>query len=226
MPDAERDATVTDRHLSDEELRKAFQSLGQTSHDEPSAADLDAVWRAVAGELPADERRALVDRMAGDPALAESWRVARELHREAMPGAASAPVRRSIPSWMAAAAVLLVAVGIGVVVRFSTPTVDDTFRNSDRYVVNSLVQPDATLARDAFRLRWTPGPTGSRYHLRVTTADLKVLTTVSDLTTPEFVVTSDLLATVTPGSRVFWQVDVTLPEGNTVSSPTFAVKVQ
>jgi hypothetical protein len=226
MPDAERDATVTDRRLSDEELRKAFQSLGQTSHEEPAAADLDEVWRAVAGELPADERRALVDRMARDPALAESWRVARDLYREAAPGAASTPVRRSIPSWMAAAAVLLVAVGIGVALRVFAPPIDDTFRNGDRYVVNSLVQPGAALSRDAFRLRWTPGPTGSRYQLRVTTEDLKVLTTVSDLTTPEFVVTSDLLAAVTPGSQVFWQVDVTLPQGNTVSSPTFAVKVQ
>jgi hypothetical protein len=226
MPDAERDATVTDRHLSDEELRKAFQSLGQTSHEEPSAADLDEVWRAVAGELPADERRALVDRMARDPALAESWRVARELYREAPLGVRSTPVRRSIPSWMAAAAVLLVAVGIGVVLRLSTTPVEDTFRNSEPYVVNALVPSDATLARDAFRLRWTPGPAGSRYQLTVATEDLKVLTTVRDLTTAEFVVSSDVLSMMTPGSQVFWQVVVTLPEGNTVSSPTFAVKVQ
>jgi hypothetical protein len=224
MSHAEGDATVTDRHLTDEELRQAFQSLGQTSREEPSAADLDQVWRAVAEQLPAEERRALVDRMARDAALAESWRVARDLYREAPRGAGSTRVRRSIPSWMAAAAALLVAVGIGVILRISTP-VDDAFRNSD-HVVNSLVPSDAALSRDAFRLRWTPGPTGSRYHLRVTTADLKVLTTVSDLTTPEFVVSRDLLSTMTAGSQVFWQVDVVLPEGNTVSSPTFVVKVQ
>ena len=167
----------------------------------------------------------MVDRMARDAALAESWRVARDLYREAPRGAGSTPVRRSIPSWMAAAAALLVAVGIGVILRISTP-VDDAFRDSDQYVVNALVPSDATLSRDAFRLRWTPGPTGSRYHLRVTTEDLKVLTTVSDLTTPEFVVSRDVLSTVTAGSQVFWQVDAVLPEGNTVSSPTFVVKVQ
>jgi hypothetical protein len=216
---------VTDRQLSDEELRKAFQSLGETSHEEPSAADLDTVWRAVAGELPAGERRALVDRMARDPALAESWRAARDLQREA-PGGASTPVWRSIPSWMAAAAVLLVAVSIGVMFRLFAPPVDDTFRNSDPFVVNSLVPSDATLPRDAFRLRWTPGPTGSRYQLRVTTEDLKVLTSVPDLAASEFVVASDVLSTLTPGSRVFWQVDVVLPEGGTVSSPTFVVRVQ
>jgi hypothetical protein len=164
--------------------------------------------------------------MASDPALAESWRIASELYREAPRAATSAPVRRSIPSWMAAAAALLVAVGIGVVLRWSTPPVEDSFRNSEPYVVRSLVQSDATLSRDAFRLRWTPGPTGSRYQVRVTTEDLKVLTTVSGLTTPEFVVSSDVLSTLTPGSLVFWQVDVVLPDGNTVPSPTFAVRVQ
>jgi hypothetical protein len=228
MPDDERDATVTNRHAPDEELRKAFQSLGDTSREEPSSADLDQVWRAVSEELPAVERRALVDRMATDPALAESWRVAQELYRETPRStrAATIPVGFRTLSWMPAAAVLLIAIGIGVIVQLSRPTVQDTFRDSERYVVESLVQSDTTLPRNAFLLRWTPGPEGSRYHVRVTTDDLQVLTTVSDLTTPELEVAGDLLSTVAPGSPVFWQVDVMLPEGSTVSSPTFVVNVQ
>ena len=219
---------MTNRHAQDEELRKAFQSLGDTSREELSSADLDQVWRAVSEDLPAVERRALVERMATDPALAEAWRVAQELYREApRPIRAATSARLRILSWMpAAAAVLLVAIGVGVIVQLSRPTVPDTFRDSQTYVVESLVPSDTTLARNAFRLRWTPGPEGSRYHVRVTTEDLKVLTTVSDLTAPELEVSGDLLSAVAPGSLVFWQVDVMLPEGRTVSSPTFAVRVQ
>ena len=64
------------------------------------------------------------------------------------------------------------------------------------------MQPDATLPRDAFRLRWTPGPQDSRYQVRVTTEDLRVLTTVSDLTVPELVLDRELLSGVAPGARV------------------------
>jgi hypothetical protein len=227
MPDDERDAAVTNRQAQEEELRRAFQSLGDTSREEPSSADLDQVWRAVSGELPAVERRALVDRMATDPALAESWRVAQELYQDSpKPMGAVTPASFSTLSWMAAAAVLVVAVGVGVIVQFSRPAVEDTFRDSQTYVVESLVPSDTPLPRTALRLRWTPGPEGSRYHVRVTTEDLKVLTTVSDLTAPELEVSGDLLSAMAPGSLVFWQVDVMLPEGRTVSSPTFAVKVQ
>ena len=218
---------MTDRHPPDEELREAFQSLGEMSSDDPSPADLDAIWRAVTGELSSAERRDLVDRTAGDPALAQAWRVAQELHRDAQASPhAIAPMRRLWnPWWMSAAAALLIAVIAGLLFQLSSP-VEERFRNADRYVVTSLVPPQATLPRDAFLLRWTAGPAGSRYHLRVTTEDLKILTTVSDLPTPEFVVPGDRLAALPSGSQVFWQVDVVLPAGDRVSSQTFAVTVQ
>ena len=220
---------MTDRHARDEELRKAFQSLADTTRKEPSPADVDLVWRALSEELPASERRALVERMASDPALAETWRAAHELSREAAPSTASAARGRAWapPFWMTtAAAVLLVGIGIGVTLQLSRSASEDTYRNAAPYVVNSLVPSDATLSRDAFRLRWSPGPQGARYNVRVTTEDLNVLTTVSDLTTAEYVVSPDRLSTLPSGARVFWQVDVVLPEGDTTSSQTFSVKVQ
>jgi hypothetical protein len=225
--EAERDATVTERPAADEKLREAFQSLGQGSPEKPSPGDLDLVWRAVTEELPAPERRALVDRMASEPALAESWRIARELYRDAPQLRAAVPPGRAWnPWWMSAAAALLIAAGVGLILQLSSPAVEETFRSPDRYVVDSLVLSDTALPRDAFRLRWTPGPEGSRYHVRVTTEDLQVLTTASDLLVAELVVSSDRLAAVPSGARVFWQVDVALPEGNTVSSQTFVATVR
>jgi hypothetical protein len=106
---------VTDRNTAGERLREAFQSLGRSSGREPSHDDLERIWRAVAGELPAPERRDLVDRMASDPALAEAWRVAHDLSRSAARARRATPARRDMPWWTqpwgaaAAVAVALVA---------------------------------------------------------------------------------------------------------------------
>jgi hypothetical protein len=219
---------MSDRQPTDDALRAAFQALGETSHGEISAADLHLIWRAVSGELPADERRELVDRTATEPALAEAWRVARELRLAAgdpAPDAVRSPSRwRS--SWLAAAAVLLIGAAITVVFRLSPASREETFRDADHYVVEPLVQDEATLPRNAFRLRWRPGPPDSRYRVRVTTEDMQVVTTASDLMVPELVVDPALLSSVAPGSRVLWQVDVTLPGGGSISSQTFSVRVQ
>ncbi|HEY6361898.1 MAG TPA: hypothetical protein VIX63_12375 [Vicinamibacterales bacterium] len=218
---------MTDRDAADERLREAFQALGDTSREEPSAEELDRIWRAVSGDLPPAERRELVDRMAADPALADAWRVAHELRRAASleTRAETRAVPFWTPSWMAAAAVLLIGIAIGVVFQLS-PSPGDTFRDADTYAIESLVQPETTLPRDAFRLRWTPGPQDSRYQVRVTTEDLRVLATIADLTEPEVVLESAVLSSVAPGARVLWQVDATLPGGENVSSETFIVRVQ
>jgi len=228
MSHVQGDAIVTDRHAADESLREAFQALGETSSGELSAEDRERIWRAVSGDLPASERRDLVDRTASNPALAEAWRVAQELWRDApqpIP-AATGGARFWTRSWLAAAAVLFIGIAAGLVFQLSPPS-RDTFRDPDHYVIEPLVQPDATLPRDAFRLRWTPGPQDSRYQVRVTTEDLRVLTAVSELTVPELVLDRELLSGVASGARVLWQVDVTLPgrEG-IVTSRTFIVRVQ
>jgi hypothetical protein len=226
VPDVEGPAIVTDHQPTDDALKAAFQALGEASHAAISAADVELIWRAVSEDLPADERRELVDRMSADPALAEAWRVAREL-RQASGGAAPGAVRARSAwprSWLAAAAVLLIGASIAIVFRLS-PSREETFRDADHYVVEPLVQADATLPRNAFRLRWRPGPPESRYRVRVTTEDLQVLTDVPDLPVPELVVDPALLSSVAPGSRVLWQVDVTLPAGESISSQTFSVRV-
>ena len=214
-------------HSGDERLRRAFQARTARPDGECTSDDLDRIWRAVSGELPAAERRRLVDRLARDPACAEAWRVATELWE------ASGAVRQddahtrsrlwSAP-WLAAAAVLVLAVGAALVIRLASPGGDE-FRDGGGYAIESQVPADATVSRDAFTLRWTPGPEGARYAVRVTTEELRVLMTATDLTTAELTVPADRFASVPDRSRVFWQVDATLAGGDTVSSPTFVTRV-
>jgi hypothetical protein len=213
-------------HSGDERLRRAFQATAGRSDTECTPDDLDRIWRAVCGDLPAAERRQLVERLARDPACAEAWRVATELW-EASGAArqedASPRSRMWSAPWLAAAAVLVLAVGAALVVRLAPP--GDEFRDASGYVIESQVPADTTLPRDAFTLRWTRGPEGSRYAVRVTTEDLRLLVTASDLTTAELNVPADRFASLPDGSRVFWQVDATLPGGDTVPSPTFVARV-
>jgi hypothetical protein len=211
--------------MADERLRDAFQALGDAVHEDLSADEVERVWLAVSGDMPADERRELVDRMATSPALAKAWRVAHELWRETQPATTSG-LAAWPRSWMAAAAAVVLAIGVGIFVQVAPERGGDTFRDPNRYVVEALVPHEAELPRDAFRLRWTPGPEDSRYRVRVTTEDLRVLTTVSEVTVPELVVDPGLLSGVASGARVLWQVDATLPGGESVLSETFVVRVR
>ena len=222
---------MTDDRAPDETLKAAFQGLGDAGRRECSSDDLDRVWRALDGTLAAEERRELVDRLATDPALAEVWRVAHELR--AAGGldvdARAAPVQQRTAgwqrSWLAAAALVLAAIGAVFVFQRMRP-VDDTFRTADGYSIESLIGGDAALPRSEFRLRWRPGPPDTRYQVRVTTEDLQVLNVAADLAAAEYVVPADALAPVPSGVRVLWQVEARLPGGERVASETFTTAVR
>src|SRR5688572_1323781 len=184
MPDGEGNAAVTDLRGSDERLAEAFRARGNTDDSEVPEDLRERIWLAVSGVLPPEERRELVERTVTDPGAAEAWRVASELWRasqaSAAAGAAAArgPATRWAPRWLAAAAVLILGTTIGVL-SILNRTPGDEFRASPGFVVESLLPADMPLPRDAFTLRWTPGPDGSRYEVRVTTEDLRVLATAA-----------------------------------------------
>jgi hypothetical protein len=228
MPDGQGDETVIDA-ASDTRLRQAFETRAAAPGTEVSDELRDRIWLAVSGELPPSDRRALVDRMASDAACAEAWRAAHELWQasRAHVDVTVTPDRmtRWPSNWLLVAATFLIATTIGVVSLFNGPPADE-FRASPGYIVSSLVQAETLLPRDGFRLQWTPGPEGSHYRIRVTTDDLQVLATASDLTVAEFVVQPAALARVTSGSSVFWQVEVTPPTGERLTSSTFIARVQ
>ena len=216
------------RLSADEAMRDAFQALADRADRPCSDEDLEQIWRAVSGELPATERRELVDRISTDHACAEAWRVADQLWQTAQGDAISSDeshIRWWAPTWLATAAILILGVGIAVL-SVLNPRQANEFREPGSYAVASLVPSDTSLSRETFQLRWTPGPQGSRYQVRVTTEDLQVLTTVDDLAEPQLVVPSERLMGLSAGARVLWQVDVVLPTGERVSSQTFVTRVQ
>ena len=63
--------------------------------------------------------------------------------------------------------------------------------------------------------------------MRVTTEDLRVLATAADLTAPAFMVNLPALsARPREGASVLWQVDVSLPSGGRLTSPTFITRLE
>ena len=219
---------MTARHPADGWLRRAFQALADSVAEPCSREDLDRIWLAASGELTAAERHEIVELLAISPACAEAWRVAYELRSSVPPVPVAVDTRRwmhrSAP-WLAAAAVLLLATAVVLVSRRQEPA-DTTLRTATQYVVESLVPSGATLPRDAFHLRWNAGPQDSRYQVRVSTDDLRVITTAADLPVSELVVNPALLADLPTRSRIFWQVEVAFPNGERISSRTFVVLVQ
>ena len=138
MPGVEGDAPVTDRHADGRAgSRRRFRRSAKHRSESCRRRTLDRVWRAVSGELPADERRDLVDRMATDPALAEAWRGAQELSRPRRPEAHAKDGLPAMwrPSWLAAAAVLIVGIAVGD--RLSAVGVCVTTRFVTRFTTSS-----------------------------------------------------------------------------------------
>jgi hypothetical protein len=117
---------------------------------------------------------------------------------------------------------VLVAVGL---LRVMGPS---GYRGDGGPVLRSLVPAAAALPRDAARLRWelAPAAPGARFDVRVTGADLTVITEATDLAAPELLVPREALAALPPGALLYWQVDATLPGGGRLRSPTFTARLE
>ncbi len=235
MSDQEGDPAVTEP-ADGKRLRDAWQSLSETSPGEsagtPEVEDA-AIWRAVASEGSVDEREAIVDHIAKDPAAAESWRLAQELQRELVdvePGWRGVPVtplwRRR---WLATAAALLLAVGLGLVTRIGNPPHDPSdepvFRDPEAMQLLSLISEDVPQARDTVRLRWSDVGEDVRYTVRILGSDLEPISVHRELTSTDVQIPPERLSEVAAGERLLWQVEARWPDGRTLVSSTFFLEL-
>ncbi|HXU30049.1 MAG TPA: hypothetical protein VN851_05675 [Thermoanaerobaculia bacterium] len=235
-----------------ERLRRAFATY-DASPSEIEAEEIDAerIYRAAAGELPEDERRAVIDQVATSAAAAEVWRLAVELQRaeakgaqedeeaefetddldeqpsgEVIPFRVAAPApRRFFPrrTLTALAAVLAATIGFGLWTRMHAPA--PGLRGAGT-VLSATISDGASLPRGAFRLAWAPLPeAGARYTVRVTTEDLRPVAEGRHLETPSYQVPESALAALPAGARLLWQVEARTADGRTVASPAYEVEI-
>jgi len=226
-------------------LREAFASLSTSARTTEGCPDPDRIWAAALGEPRPGETKRLAEHTLHCPSCAESWRLALELGGSAMrspaatestafgPPARERALARSEaatgPWWFrrrsgwilaAAAALVLAAVGIRVLQR---PEATDTeyYRSPEEAGIRSLVPEDRLLPREACVLKWSAGPEGARYNVRVASEDLREITSARSLAAAEYAIPASLLQDLPPRSRLLWQVELLLPDGERRISVTF-----
>lgn len=225
---------------NDARLQAAWRALAE-DHQADGGEEVDAerIWDAVSGVAPADQRRAVIERVASDPAWAEAWRLADDLWRASQAqdgGQARAEVlpfegrpRRlgAAAPWvgLAAAALLVGALGLWWRPRPATTGEPPVLRGVQGQI-QALVPDGTRLPRAACRLRWSTGPAETRYVLRVSAEDLSGTHVASDLRAPEYTLPADVLAHWPAGTRLLWQVEAWLPDGSLWRSATFTVYIE
>lgn len=213
---------MTERPDADD-LRLAFQAL--TDVAPADSVDLERVWSAVSGESPAEERRAVVEKVAQDASWAFAWRVAHELwtaSRDAE-GSRRTASRWSNVGWGALAAGLIAAAGLGIWIGRAPARPVDRQGATDH--IESLRPEGLALRRTGAVLRWK-GPPAATYDLRVSSEDLLHVHTASGLKEGEYLLPAEFLAPLPDGARILWQVEAHLPDGETLRSETFVMKLE
>ncbi|RKH88679.1 hypothetical protein D7Y21_13780 [Corallococcus sp. AB045] len=242
---------MSDRRPEDDTLEAAGVERLRTALREDDAAgepvDADLVWRAVRQELPVEERRAVIERVAADPAWAQAWRLAKAMSQAAAEAERGAPavVKAEVPAtavetpakvvsltarrfWQgrqamtAMAATVVVLVGAVVVVRQQQAQVDPTLiRGGAAEAITSSVPEATALPREQFVLRWSGVPQAVSWSVQVSSEDLKVFHRAERLGSREYTVPPDVLAELPSGARVLWQVEALLPDGSVQRGSTF-----
>jgi hypothetical protein len=158
-----------------------------------------------------------------------AWRIAHDLAREGASARLSAWRRTgSRRAWLplALAATVVLAAGLGVVWINLLPGPSQELRTQEGGWLRSTLDEAAPLPADRLVLRWTAGPEGAVYDIRVTTEDLEIVAYAENLETPEYLVPAESLESVERGSVVYWQVTARLPDRRRVESDTFITQIE
>jgi hypothetical protein len=216
---------VKSASFTDDQLREALARVADLRRGGKECPAPERLVSSGRGELGTGENRKVIFHIGVCTACATAWKIAREVASERVPLRESAVVRSFVAQgwsrWAAAAAVLVIAVGLGVVIL--TPEREDVpvYRAPEGQWLRSAVAADSPLPRNEFVLRWTAGPEGTFYDIRVLGAQLEPLARAEGLDRPEYTVREKALAQLPPGTRILWQVTAHPPDGQPVESETF-----
>jgi len=219
-----------------ETLARAFAAREQSRGIMNECPDPEQLYEAASGTLEREQRLRIVDHVSQCVECSQAWRMAMELG--ARPSGPVEQLRPTLfsrlhpPRWrvrakaveirLALAAAAMCAIAVAAYLALPVQQQRPQYRD----VANPLAPVSLlaeNLTRERFMLRWSPGPQGSTYTLRLTTADLLPLLVQQDVTKPEFLVPSAVLGRVVSGEQLLWQVEVRLPNGERVTSKTYVV---
>jgi len=212
----------------DPELRARFRaSLPLT--DGGSCPDAAELWDTAAGGLSFVRSRAVVDHARGCVQCSEALCLARDVQSEA-PADASAPVstfrRRELPVLVGLG--LAAAAGAFLFLRPAPPgtaTVERGMSSAGASEALRALSPDHQRA-DAVVLRWAAHPGAGSYNVTVLTPELQVVHRAVGVSEAELRVPAGALRQTATTRELLWNVDAVLPDGRTVGSPTFRLRLE
>jgi hypothetical protein len=202
-----------------EKLSRAWTARDQSSAHEQHP-DAEELYEAASGNLDRVRRLEIIDHVAKCAECTQAWRIALEV------GARSTQTSVTRRPWhFALAASVILAVGLVTYLVIPVNQGTPQYREgADPLAPVSAI--GGTLPRDQFVLRWSAGPPGTTYLVRVSTADLAPLLDQSNIAATELAIPGSALANVKAGDQLFWQVEAQLPDGRRVASHTYVVRVQ
>ncbi|HEX5042892.1 MAG TPA: hypothetical protein VFV75_08290 [Candidatus Polarisedimenticolaceae bacterium] len=195
----------------------------------PPCPPAEALWDAAHGRGDRAGREAIAAHLAACPACASSWRLAQELREQPMAAPAGGGRLGSRLLWalaaVAAGAVLLVS-PLRERFREGGTEAPVVYRAPGAGEPVSEISDLSVLPREAFVLRWSGGPPGTRWDLEVSDASLRPLHQAGGLTAPTQRVPADALASLPSGATVLWQVRARLPDGRVLVSETWRARLE
>jgi hypothetical protein len=174
------------------------------------------------GELEIEAARAFGDHAGMCPECATAWRLAQAWADQVSRTRLAVRRRTGIYALVAAAALALAFVLLPSGPGLRPPVM----RSPDKAAASSLLDEDAVLSVREAVLRWSAGPEGARYDVRVTDTALRAIAGAAALSEPEYQVPLESLADLADGDRILWQVETVLPDGSRSTSETFSARIR
>jgi hypothetical protein len=202
-------------------LSRAFAARKQSSAALAQCPDPQQLFEAASGSLASEQRLNIVDHVSQCAECSQAWRLAVEL--DARPGGEAEKPKRNVRFSAFAASVVCV---VGIAAFLLMPTKQQPVYRDVVDTYTPVSQVTDSLPRDHFLLRWSPGPPGSTYLVRLTTSNLAPLLVVPDVQSPELTVPGSALKNVASGEQLLWQVEAQLPDGQRIASDTFVVTLR
>lgn len=214
---------------SSDDLEQRFRAA-LPDRDERDCPPADTFWAAAAGELPFEQVRTLVDHAARCARCAEAWRILADVRHAALESEAVVdPPRPLAPRrWdrrralLPLAASAVAAVGVWTALHPAPPLTPAVERGTGSTTLRAE-SPQEQPAGDAV-LRWSEVPGASSYNVTVLTPDLVVLHQAVGVSARELRLPEGVRQRGAGG--LLWNVDAVLPDGRTVGSPTFELRLK
>ena len=217
----------------DDGLMEAFRA-SMPAQPEQACPAPETLWSAAWGELSGPELEALASHLRTCAACGEALAVSAELATEAEPRVVALPPRRLPRIAGVAAGITALAAGLIVFLVQRAPAPPGSRgpeveasrgEAAGAPAIRSLSTEEQPAS--GARLQWTPVDRALRYRVQLSTEDLHPVydrtVEAPALTLP--LALADLARQRSDGAVLLWQVEALLPDGRTVLSPTFRMRL-